>query len=348
MRKRIIAFLAIVALGLGSNVLTHLIQNDPMVCSLGYDMTGGFPETKLKRLTPAFKEANSYGFINHHGDLKIPARFADASHFQEGRAAVRIGSRWGYINTTGSIAVPIQLHRADDYSNGIAAVKVGRMWGYIDKQGKIVAKPQFNIAKPFSKNVALVNRANLWGLIDRKGALIFPCTADKFDEFSDGVARVCINQKYGFVREDGSWLCKPIYTELGEFSEGLGAFCENGKWGYMDKSGAIVLKPQFAHAGTFIQGAAAVKTEKNVSGIIDHHGQFLITPRFDGLARITPPTREGLASLCGSGLTPFAEPSGWGFARTDTGEPYIKAQFAEVEPFSEGMACVGIVTFKEH
>jgi len=344
MRKRICSILVVFGVAVCSFLLLEFAKADAYFKLLSVQLIAEYPDTKLPRLLPLFREVpHKYGFIDKTGALKVPASFDDASDFHEGLAAIRIGKRWGYVTTDGVMVIQPQFHRARDFSHGLAAVKKGNFWGYINKVGTFVIQPQFLVAEDFRENSATVSDYVNYGLVGRKGETLLPISASKLGDFSSGIARVKIKEKYGFLRENGTWLQKPIYADAGEFSEGLAAFEKDGLWGYLDDSGSVVIAPRFKHAATFFEGLAAVKGDNGRSGLIDSKGNWVVKPTFDGLARMTKPRWNQPVPISTNGLTPFVEHmKGWGFASNETGEPVIEPQFMEVNPFSEGFACVAI------
>ncbi|EMO90076.1 WG repeat-containing protein [Leptospira noguchii] len=62
----------------------------------------------------------------------IPIQFNqdDPSHFSDGLAAVRIGTKWGYIDKIGNVSIQPTFDLAVSFSEGFAAVRVGDQWGY--------------------------------------------------------------------------------------------------------------------------------------------------------------------------------------------------------------------------
>jgi hypothetical protein len=344
MSKRVYSVLAVLGVALGSLFALEFAKTDPYLRLLSMQMVGEFPESRLPRILPAFSDApHKYGFIDKNGALKIAAKFDDAGDFHEGLAAVRLGNRWGYVNTRGTMVIKPQFHRAKDFSNGLAAVKHGKLWGYINKNGAFVIKPQFFVAENFRETSATVSDYVKYGLVGRKGEMLLPISATRLDDFSSGVARVQIDRTYGFLRADGTWLQEPIYADAGEFNEGLAAFQKDGLWGYLNETGAVAIAPKFKHAATFFDGVAAVKCDDGKYGLIDSRGNFVVKPTFNGLARMTKPSWAQPVPISANGLTPFVEYlKGWGFASNETGQPLIEPQFPEVNPFSEGFACVAI------
>jgi hypothetical protein len=101
------------------------------------------------------------GFIDKTGKFVIPAKFAYASAFKEGRAlAGTAPGTYGYIDKSGNWAIPANFHSMMFYgfSEGLAAVPAGwignREWGYIDPSGKQVIPPNFALPSRVEPGVA--------------------------------------------------------------------------------------------------------------------------------------------------------------------------------------------------
>ena len=63
----------------------------------------------------------------------------------------RVGDKWGYANSERKIIIPAKYADASWFSEGLAAVKIGKKYGYINKTGKLVIPAKFTVAKSFRK-----------------------------------------------------------------------------------------------------------------------------------------------------------------------------------------------------
>jgi len=106
-------------------------------------------------LWPLFRYANRgnstrlYGFIDTHGEMKIPPRFHSAQPFSNGLAAVEPNGdkKYGFIDATGNMVIEPRFTQVRDFKNGMARVKedtVEGKWGFIDKIGRVVIPYQFD------------------------------------------------------------------------------------------------------------------------------------------------------------------------------------------------------------
>lgn len=80
------------------------------------------------------------GFINHRGELVIPAIYDYAHFFSEGRAAVAKNGKYGFIDSKGNVVIDLIYDNVGDFfdPNGFASVKKNGKEGLIDRNGKIV------------------------------------------------------------------------------------------------------------------------------------------------------------------------------------------------------------------
>ena len=152
-----------------------------------------------------------------------------------------------------------------------------------------------------------------WGYIDKSGKFVIePQFADAFS-FSEGRAMVgvpnrlySIQYNWGFIDKQGRWIVPARYDSVSPFSEGLAAILFGDKVGFVDLQGEVVIKPQFDPDG----------------GCPDKPGRV-------GFSRFS----EGLAAVQVNGK--------WGFIDR-TGKWVIKPSYACAQPFSQGLAVIGV------
>ena len=96
-----------------------------------------------------FMEAGMFGFFDERGKVVIPARFAFAAPFSEGRAVFCQGCR--------------------EQAEGEHRAMQGGLWGFIDRKGRIVITPRFDKAESFQQGKARVMLNGRWLTIDRQG-----------------------------------------------------------------------------------------------------------------------------------------------------------------------------------
>ena len=105
-----------------------------------------------------------------------------------------------------------------------------------------------------------------------------------------------------------------------------------GKWGYINKHGEFVITPQFDGAASFKNGLAPVRIgdlDTGKYGYINRRGEFVATPQFDWAY----PFIEGLAKVTIEGKH--------GYINTSL-EYVVTPQFSKAWYFSEGLAAVKV------
>ncbi|MEE3608364.1 WG repeat-containing protein [Avibacterium paragallinarum] len=130
----------------------------------------------------AYEENGLWGFVNTQNQIVIPAQFAYAGRFSQGRAAVKSNKNqlWGFIDRSGRYVIAPAYHCLGYFSaEGLAGVYlggyisngqcVGGKWGYMDKNGNWVINPVLDDATRFSKGKAKVTYKGHTGFIDRYG-----------------------------------------------------------------------------------------------------------------------------------------------------------------------------------
>lgn len=215
---------------------------------------------------------------------------------------ILVGVGWWWFHR------PAPAYRAQDPGiypfDGLSADGKTAKVGFIDADGKVLLQPEWDAASP-----TIVMRQ-----------LVF---------FSEGLCGVKKDGKWGFIDTSGHLVISNQFDAVGPFIEGLARVNLGNQAGFIDMTGQYVINPQFDSAGDFHGGLAAVHTDSGW-GFINRAGTFVIEPHFqtanvDGFS-------DGLAGVC-QGKCGYIDHSGT-FA--------VKPQFDSVDPFSEGMASVGI------
>jgi hypothetical protein len=276
-----------------------------------------------------------HGFIDQAGRLVInlPEEVYTAGWFSEGLAVIarrepNTLGRWGFIDGAGAFVIKPQFHNAKPFAEGLAAVivreqeGVGGKVGYVDRTGRIVIEPQFDTGGAesdfsFSQGLSAVplrnNSLNGWGYIDKAGRVVIPAQFAHALPFAEdrAVAGVSVSDysneaKSGYIDREGRWVVEPRFSYAGSFSEGLAAVVVGEKVGYIDRQGVMVIKPQFEYG---YQCPDTVGT--------------MNTLRFS------------------EGLAPVSVRGKWGFI-DNSGRLVVKSAYDCAEPFSEGLALVGM------
>lgn len=156
----------------------------------------------------------TYGFVDRDGNPVIPAQYASAQAFSEGKAAIKISDRWGYIDRGSKTVISPQFISAGSFGNKLAPVRRdGNTWGYVDDRGNVVIQETFEEARRFSDGVAAVMENGKWGFINRSGEHIIDAQFDDVRDFKNGVGRVTVlvgeRTKYGYLDSKGAYVWFP-------------------------------------------------------------------------------------------------------------------------------------------
>jgi hypothetical protein len=278
---------------------------------------------------------------------------------------VTVDGKRGFIDQNGNLkfTLPDDVYTLGPFSEGLAVVAkrvpntYGR-WGYIDETGKLVIEAKFNNAKPFSEGLAAViieegTGGKKVGYIDRSGRLViqpqFPLTGGVSDfPFSEGLAAVPHDHRnWGYIDRTGKFVIEAKFGDAFPFSEGRGLvgvaepeYSIDYKWGFVDKLGQLVVPMRYDSAEKFSEGLAAVLVGKKV-GFIDLEGKTVIEPQFDADGGCPGAMGRVGSSRFVDGVAPVQVERKWGFIDR-AGKWVIKPAYDCAEPFSEGLAVVGI------
>lgn len=216
---------------------------------------------QAQTLIPFQTEKGRWGFKNAEGEVVVEAKyFKIAPWFSDSFYAVQKFTYWGLIDSTGKEIAELKYDKIGDCSEDFALVGVEKQegtstykttfWGYIDKSGKEVLPVQYKFAKPFSEGLAAVESSN--------------------------------SIRYGFINTKGEWAIEPNFISVGSFKNGLAsAAVTYNKNGYINTKGEWVIPEKFHRAYPFEKnGFAIVKNDKDLCGIIDRQGNFVLKPKY--------------------------------------------------------------------
>lgn len=286
---------------------------------------------------------DKYGYIDKNGAIIVNPNFDNAENFHEGLAAVLIEGKWGYIDKTGKVVIEPVFDYANNFSEGLASVGIGTKWGYINQKGELVIKCKFDWARYFKEGLASVKLDDKDGFINTKGEFVIEPQFDYARVFSEGLAAVEIDNKYTYIDKTGQIITEGRFKEARNFSEGLAAVRIDRKWGYINKDGQIIIKCQYEKVYPFSDGIAIVGRHNGrwgyrssfIFSIIKQNGEIVTDLKFIHALRFS----EGLASITN-------EDRHWGYI-DKKGEIVIRPQFDIANPFSEGIATIGVKIAKE-
>lgn len=326
-----------------------------------------------------------WGFINSAGEIVIKPKFNQVIGFTEGLAIARTGAiidndkaaflglagRWMHIDKKGQPAYnkKSKFHVIPPgFSEGLAAVCIAKRkstgfwtytieekWGFINTKGEMVIQAKYNdIRTFFSEGLVSFTDPNLkQGYINCKGEVLIQPRyhlALPFSEAMAGVGMVIAggeSTKWGFINKRGEVVIPLQYESVTKYSEGIAAVRnKSNKWGYIDKSEQLVIPFKFDDADSFSEGVAAVVAEGKV-GYIDHTGEYIIEPRFEGYhtyGEVPTPqkfTYVPKASSFSDGLAAVMVRGKWGYIDKKR-DFVIKPKFDLASPFTEGFAKVAV------
>jgi hypothetical protein len=244
-----------------------------------------------------------FGYINGEGHIVIKPRYALASPFSEGLAAVMIRGEkdktfTAYIDKTGRVVIKPVEGSGGNFSSGVASLLSGGSYLYIDSKGRWASLASYQNAEDCTEGLCAVRMDPLgpkrWGYINTSGAVVVKGQYDWAKPFKEGIARVGImigepytkdgapahDGKEGYVDKSGRPITELKFEKAWDFSDGMAQVRVNGKWGYIDKTGTIVISPQYDETGAFREGLAAVKIN-GLWGFINKAGKLVIATQFD-------------------------------------------------------------------
>ena len=301
-----------------------------------------------------------WGYVDQSGTLVIPASYRSAQSFQpNGLAWVEDASgKKGAIDRTGAVRIPATLDRVSPFEQGVAAVGVqagvrdvaGTLqpvfsFGLMDTSGAWLLRPLEGPRNPellttigtFSEGLAPAQKAGKkWGYVDASGVMTIPVQFENAQSFSEGRAAVQQGRKWGYIDSSGAVVVSPAFRRAHPFTEGIAAVCVS-KCGFTLPNGAAPFSGNFESVGHFHSGVAAAKRDGKW-GFVETTGVWRVEPTYS--AAHSDGFQEGVAAVATGGGV-FGGPKAWGFIDPE-GTLQIPTQFADVQPFSEGMAAAAV------
>jgi hypothetical protein len=135
----------------------------------------------LRRVSAHVSDAAGlkWGWVNEKAEEVIPLRFDAAEGFAaNGLAAVSVDGRWSYVNRHGRVLFPPRFAQARSFSHGLAAIAIetdngDSRWGFIDQTGKVRIPLSFDYVEDFtSEGSAYVERRGKSFWIDTTGKFL--------------------------------------------------------------------------------------------------------------------------------------------------------------------------------
>ena len=177
-----------------------------------------------------------YGFRNYDGVIVIPAIYAQAEDYREGRAVVQtVDGRYSLLDRDGqSVAVfPEDARYVNGYAEGIAVYQSSSssQYGYLDEAGDLLIEAQYQYAEPFKNGLAIVTMSDeslsgtLSGVIDRVGNVVIPFAYSSLYRLGNGWYALGATREgelqptYRVADEKGTLLGSAVYESVWDAGE---------------------------------------------------------------------------------------------------------------------------------
>jgi hypothetical protein len=279
-------------------------------------------------------ESCTWGFVDTAGQIRIKPQFSFVRDFINEVGIVQCDNKWGVVNRYGKQVIPCQydaIHFLENTENKIIRLYVQRpKYGLIDTLGQLAVNAVYDQIGSFRENRLAVMRDGLWGFVNQEGMEVIPCRFREVSDFHEGLAAVKLGRFWGFIDKLGNVVIDFQYRRAGNFCSQL-AWVETDKGiAYINPHNKLEIPAQFEQAQDFDRGVARVKSEGKW-GLIDLNKRWILRPKY---VDIRAYDQHGLAVAV---LT--ADNSRLGLINLQ-GLLMGSSSFAEIQPFSEGLAVV--------
>ncbi len=306
----------------------------------------------------------------------IPPGFDKCGSFYNGLARIMQNGKYGYIDKKGEIAISTQYKSAQDFHENAAIVDFNnKEKGLIDQKGNILFKcTYFELAPSISENLLFFREteSSKYGYINSKGKTVIEPQFNKVNVFEEGVAAVMKDGQYGYIDKSGKFTIEPQFEMADSFSEGLAIVKQGGLRGIIDKKGQFILKPSYETITSFHDGHAIfLKKRKKPRNFNIHQFDKITSPKEKELAISKVAKKLNKVGAFGNvgflnrkgfevkraeyayaldfseGLAWYRKKSNigrnnfnYGCLDKDNRDMFTIRNYAEVKPFSEGLAAV--------
>ncbi len=248
-------------------------------------------------------ENGSYGLIDYHGKVIIPAKYNGIKRFGNNRLMkVIIKNKkldkitYGIIDTSGIEIIPPIYSEIEYLSDGKikkdtgSYVKLttdfGSLFALVDRNGKLKTSFKFQEIEEFQENLAVVKIKNKFGVIDKNGNEIIPAIYDKVESCYNGLIIVRLKNFYGIFSSKGAKIVEPTsFLRIGKFHTDFNWISEKGKYSIIDKTGNKVNKATFNRISDF-HCELTFAYSKGKWGVINTQGDWIIKPKYSSEGKI--------------------------------------------------------------
>ena len=153
-------------------------------------------------------------------------------------------------------------------------------WMLCNGAGKILKTLDAGRIYPFKENLAARLTAKMWQAIDTAGNVIFQSRYNLKNGISEGFFTAFNANEFVYLDENGIDRFGKKFSCAYPFQSGVARVCQNKKWGLIDHAGNWLITPRFRTVKNFSNGLALVK-RRSVEGICDSKGTPIIPAETD-------------------------------------------------------------------
>lgn len=303
------------------------------------------------------------GFINEDGEIVIEPKFDEASHFNNGLAAVNINGFWGYVGPYGEMEIPAVYLGTWTFYNDLGRVQSAsnRLFGYINEEGDTVVPIQYSDARDFQGDLAAVKKDNYWGVIDRKGNEVISPQYDDVEVLSNDYISFKEKNNWGLYHLEEKMVIPPLYLRIFSLKgDVLRVQNSVGRFLFVDLDNRSIFNKHFFQADDPQNGYYSVCDSARHCYLLDKEGKQItevyenIHPGNEGTFIAKKGGKWGVLDSEGKAVTPFTydliynfeqgyapylKNSLWGYLSAD-GREMTSPQFGLAWPFQNGKARV--------
>ena len=299
-------------------------EEGKIVIEAKFDEARNFNESRA-----AVNQGGLWGYVDPHGEIKVPFKYLGAWTFQHGMGRVQSAENrlFGYVSVNGDTVVDITFDEGRDFKGRLAAVRKASFWGVINTNGETVIPPQYDNVEVLGAEYIAVSDKDLWGLYHIEKELIIPHLYQNIYSLRGDVMRVKnAKGRYAYINLNNQAIFDQSYYKAYDPQEGIFAVCDSvDKCYLMDRKG-IRLSGYYENLHPGNEGLFIGKLNGKW-GVLGSNGQSLVPFRYDLIYNF----QEGYA--------PYLKNSLWGYVGAN-GHVMTSPQFGLAWHFQNGKARV--------
>lgn len=243
-----------------------------------------------------YKIGSKSGFLDKNLRKIFETEDIISPNVSEGFVTYSQNDKKGFINILTGEKIDAVYDEVYDFSEGLAAVQKGGLTGFINTAGEVVIPFEYYSKAVYHFKEGLCNvmtgspeKNNLKAFyIDKNGEKAFEREFDYAMPFGEERAFVSAKKIWFVIDKSGKTIGENTFgpyekTVPTVFKEGRAVVVKDGKYGIIDIDGQYVVSPKYDGISEIFEGGVVIK-QNGLYGYMDINGSVIIAPRYQSLS----------------------------------------------------------------